>query len=163
LNITAKSKYAVRALVELAQHDAERPVPLTEIAESRGIPPKFLEHLFTQLRKEGILLSHRGVSGGFRFSRSPDEVTVLDVVTALDGPLGSATCTVSDSCAERASCSVGDMWLRAKLATEDVLAGTTIQELAVQETAKRALLSPAGQVTSVGSSVAAGRTSAPEA
>jgi Rrf2 family transcriptional regulator, iron-sulfur cluster assembly transcription factor len=146
VNVTAKSKYAVRALVELAQHDQERPVPLVEIAESRGIPPKFLEQLFAQLRKEGILLSHRGVSGGFRFGRSPAAVTVLEVVSALDGPLGATVCTVSGSCVERASCSVGDMWLRAKLATEDVLAATTIQQLADQEAAKRASTRSASEV-----------------
>ena len=87
MNITAKSKYAVRALVELAHRASDTPVPLVVIAEAREIPTQFLEQLFATLRRAGILQSHRGVYGGFSFNRSPDQVSVLDVVEALDGPI----------------------------------------------------------------------------
>lgn len=143
MNITAKSKYAVRALVELAGRSNGSPVPLIEIAESRGIPARFLEQLFANLRRAGILGSVRGVNGGFRFSRSPDQVTVLEVVQLLDGPLGAALCTVSDGCDLRSVCGAGDVWLQAKLATEEVLAAATIQELADWESARRTTAPPA--------------------
>jgi len=137
LNITAKSKYAVIGLVELAQRSNGGPVPLGEVAESRGIPAGFLEQLFATLRKGGVLCSERGAHGGFRFDRPADRVTVLDVVQLLDGPLGAALCTVSDDCELRPLCAAGDVWLQAKLATEEVLAGTTIQDLAEWEKAKK--------------------------
>jgi len=137
LNITAKSKYAVIGLVELAQRSNGGPVPLGEVAESRGIPAGFLEQLFATLRKGGVLCSDRGAHGGFRFDRPVDRVTVLDVVQLLDGPLGAALCTVSDDCELRPLCAAGDVWLQAKLATEEVLAGTTIQDLAEWEKAKK--------------------------
>jgi Rrf2 family protein len=136
MNITAKSKYAVRALVELAQRKGDAPVPLVVIAEAREIPTQFLEQLFAALRRAGILQSHRGVYGGFTFHRSPDLVTVLQVVEVLDGPIEPALCTTSDACERRSSCAVGDVWVQAKLAVEEVLAGVSIQELAEREAAK---------------------------
>lgn len=136
MNVTAKSKYAVRALVELAQRNAEAPVPLVVLAEARGIPVQFLEQLFASLRRAGILSSHRGVHGGFAFNRSPDQITVLDVVESLDGPIEPAACTGEEPCERRAVCSVGDVWVQAKLAVEEVLGGVTIQELAEQEASR---------------------------
>ncbi|GAB4247407.1 MAG: Rrf2 family transcriptional regulator [Thermoleophilia bacterium] len=133
MNITAKSKYAVRALVELAQRSADAPVPLVALAEARGIPTQFLEQLFATLRRAGILQSHRGVYGGFSFNRPPGQISVLDVVEALDGPIEPALCTTAEPCDRRPICSVGDVWIRAKLAVEDVLGSVSIQELAERE------------------------------
>lgn len=136
MNITAKSKYAVRALVELAQRSSDAPVPLVTVAEAREIPSQFLEQLFAALRRAGILQSHRGVYGGFSFNRPPDQVTVLQVVEALDGPIEPALCTTSEVCERRPVCSVSEVWVQAKLAVEDVLGGVTIQELADREVAR---------------------------
>jgi Rrf2 family transcriptional regulator, cysteine metabolism repressor len=133
MNVTAKSKYAVRALVELAQRPGDAPVPLVALAEAREIPTQFLEQLFASLRRSGLLQSHRGVYGGFSFQRPPEQITVLDVVEALDGPIEPAVCTSGESCVRRPICSVGDVWVQAKLAVEEVLAGVTIQELAERE------------------------------
>ena len=90
LSITTKSPYAVRALTELARigrHGA--PVPIGELARRRDIPVQFLEQLFAVLRRAGILRSQRGVKGGYTFAREPADVTVLEVVELLDGPLGA--------------------------------------------------------------------------
>ncbi len=70
---------------------ATAPVPLGEIARRRGVPPQFLEQLFAQLRRAGIIASQRGVKGGYTFARDPADVTVLEVVELLDGPLGQGT------------------------------------------------------------------------
>jgi len=133
MNITSKSKYAVRALVELARRSSDVPVPLVALAEARGIPSQFLEQLFATLRRAGILQSFRGVYGGFSFNRPPDQITVLDVVEILDGPIEPALCTTEEVCARRPICSVGDVWVQAKLSVEEVLSGVTIQELALKE------------------------------
>lgn len=136
MNITAKSKYAVRALVELAQRPSDAPVPLVTIAEAREIPTQFLEQLFAALRRGGILQSHRGVYGGFSFNRPPDQVTVLDVVEALDGAIEPALCTTSEACRRQPVCSASEVWVQAKLAVEEVLSGVTIRELADREAAR---------------------------
>jgi Rrf2 family protein len=89
LAITSKSPYAVRALAELARSGGAGPVPIGEIARRREIPVQFLEGLFATLRRAGILQSQRGVKGGYSFARAPEELTVLEVVEALEGSLGA--------------------------------------------------------------------------
>jgi Rrf2 family protein len=89
LSITTKSPYAVRALAELARSGGAGPVPIGELARRREVPVQFLEQLFAVLRRAGVLRSQRGVKGGYAFAREPGEVTVLEVVELLDGPLGA--------------------------------------------------------------------------
>lgn len=89
LAITSKSPYAVRALAELARSGGAGPVPIGEIARRREIPVQFLEGLFATLRRAGILQSQRGVKGGYSFARPAEELTVLEVVEALEGTLGA--------------------------------------------------------------------------
>ena len=77
-----------RALAELGRSSGAEPVPIGELARRREMPVQFLEQLFAVLRRSGIVSSQRGVKGGYRFARDPAEVTVLEVVELLDGPLG---------------------------------------------------------------------------
>jgi Rrf2 family protein len=88
ISITTKSPYALSALVELYRHGDSGPVPIAELARRRDIPVQFLEQLFATLRRAGVLRSQRGVKGGYSFARPATEVTVLDVVALLDGPIG---------------------------------------------------------------------------
>ena len=134
MNISAKSKYAVRALVELAQNNDGQPVPIGDIANKRGIPLQFLEQLFSSLRKAGILNSHRGVRGGFSFKKLPEDVSVLDVVEALDGNVAPASCTIDPDCDKYERCAVKDVWAEAKSSLESVLGAATIADLADKET-----------------------------
>jgi Rrf2 family transcriptional regulator, cysteine metabolism repressor len=121
LAITSKSPYAVRALCELALCGASVPIPIGELARRRDIPQQFLEGLFATLRRAGILQSQRGVKGGYLFARSPSDVTVLEVVELLEGEL-SARDAAED-----------EIWHEAVAAIRDVLAKTTIAELAERE------------------------------
>ena len=89
LSITTKSPYAVKALTELARTGGAGPVPIGELARRRDIPVQFLEQLFATLRRAGILRSQRGVKGGYSFARPPADISVLEIVELLDGPLGS--------------------------------------------------------------------------
>src|ERR1700761_6601559 len=89
ISITTKSPYALSALVELYRQGSAGPVPIAELARRRSIPVQFLEQLFATLRRAGILRSQRGVKGGYSFARPPAEVTVLELVELLDGPLGA--------------------------------------------------------------------------
>lgn len=85
--VTEKSRAAVLALTELAGRGGTAPVPILEVAEGRGIPLHLLEQLFSALRRAEILQSQRGVKGGYSFRRPPSEVTLLEVVETVDGPL----------------------------------------------------------------------------
>jgi Rrf2 family cysteine metabolism transcriptional repressor len=118
LSITTKSPYALQALTELARHGADTPVPIGELARRREIPVQFLEQLFALLRRAGVLRSQRGVKGGYSFARPPAEITVLEIVELLDGPLGrDATGVFAD----------------AATAARDVLAAATIADVLERE------------------------------
>jgi Rrf2 family protein len=91
LSITTKSPYAIRALTELTRIGASGPVPIGELARRRDVPVQFLEQLFATLRRAGLLRSQRGVKGGYSFARDPSEITVLEVVELLDGPVGAGS------------------------------------------------------------------------
>ncbi len=88
ISITTKSPYALDALVELQLHGDAGPVPIAELARRRQIPVQFLEQLFATLRRAGVLRSQRGVGGGYTFARPAGQVTVLEIVELLDGPVG---------------------------------------------------------------------------
>jgi DNA-binding IscR family transcriptional regulator len=88
ISITTKSPYALSALTELYRHGDRGPVPIAELARRRDIPVQFLEQLFATLRRAGVLRSQRGVKGGYAFDRDASEITVLDLVELLDGPVG---------------------------------------------------------------------------
>jgi Rrf2 family cysteine metabolism transcriptional repressor len=118
ISITTKSPYALSALVELYRHGDSAPVPIAELARRREIPVQFLEHLFATLRRAGILRSQRGVKGGYSFARDPAEVTVLDLVELLDGPLGADAVGV---------------FAEASQAARGVLADFTVASVAEQE------------------------------
>src|SRR5205823_9871000 len=100
ISITTKSPYALSALVELYRCGDRGPVPIAELARRRDIPVQFLEQLFANLRRAGILRSQRGVKGGYTFGRPPHEITVLELVELLEGPLGAdATGVFADAAA----------------------------------------------------------------
>ena len=121
LSITTKSPYAVRALVELAKCGDAAPVPIGELARRRDIPVQFLEQLFATLRRAGILRSQRGVKGGYSFARPPGEITALEIVELLDGPLGR---------------DADGVFAEAAAAAREVLARTTIADVIDREAAE---------------------------
>jgi Rrf2 family transcriptional regulator, cysteine metabolism repressor len=123
ISITSKSRYAVVALAELAR-SGERPVPIKELAERRDIPDQFLEQLFSTLRRAGLLTSRRGMKGGYTLARPAEEITVLDVVQALDGKIGQE--------ADEA----GGIWAEGVTALRKVFGQTTIAEVARREAAE---------------------------
>jgi len=114
ISITSKSPYALSALLELYRFGDRAPVPLAELARRRDIPAQFLEQLFAVLRRAGLLRSQRGVKGGYAFARPADEITVLELVELLDGPVGRGATGVFEEAAAAAravlaSCSIADV------------------------------------------------------
>ena len=119
ISITTKSPYALQALAELGRSGDAGPVPIGELARRRDIPVQFLEQLFAVLRRAGVLRSQRGVKGGYSFARPPTEITVLELVELLDGPLGADSKGV---------------FADAAAAAREVLARTTVAAVIERET-----------------------------
>jgi Rrf2 family protein len=107
ISITTKSPYALSALVELQLHGDTGPVPIAELARRREIPVQFLEQLFATLRRAGILRSQRGVGGGYSFARPASEITVLEIVELLDGPVGQGAAGIFADAAQSARAVLG--------------------------------------------------------
>ncbi|HYM46472.1 MAG TPA: Rrf2 family transcriptional regulator [Solirubrobacteraceae bacterium] len=89
---STKAEYGVRVMVELARRSGEEPVPLAEIASHDGLPLAYLEHLVARLRKAGLVDSRRGSRGGYMLARSPTEITMAEVVEALEGSIAPIEC-----------------------------------------------------------------------
>jgi Rrf2 family protein len=121
ISITTKSPYALRALAELARSGGPAPVPIGDLAKRRDIPVQFLEQLFAVLRRAGVLRSQRGVKGGYSFDRPPSEITVLEIVELLDGPLGR---------------DADGIFADAAAAAREVLGRTTIADVVEREAAE---------------------------
>jgi Rrf2 family protein len=132
VRLTARSEYGVLAAIDLACCHGSGPVSAREVAERRNIPPRFLEQLLVALRREGIVSAVRGAKGGFALVNDPRDVTVLDIVEALEGPLSASVCDTERAgiCGQAGSCAAAPVWARATAALRDVFASTTIAELA---------------------------------
>lgn len=87
MHVTAKADYAVRAVVELAGSSQAAPRKVDDVAQSQSIPVSFLENILTQLRSAGVVRSQRGPEGGYWLAQPPDQVTLADIIRAVEGPL----------------------------------------------------------------------------
>jgi Rrf2 family cysteine metabolism transcriptional repressor len=120
ISITSKSRYAVVAMAELAQSGPD-PVPISQVAERRNMPVQFLEQLFSTLRRSGLLVSQRGAKGGYRLARPAEEITVLEVVQALDGVIGEE------------GKEAGGIWAEGVEALRSIFRETTIADVAERQ------------------------------
>ena len=139
MNISMKSRYAVRALTELARREETqpgKPVRLGDIAESRDMPLQFLEQVFAALRRGGVVRSRRGAAGGYSLAHPAAEISVLEVVASLDGVPSPAECT-QGLCERIDGCGASSVWIEAQQALEKVLGGTSIGDLLAREDALR--------------------------
>lgn len=137
MKLSTRGRYAVRALLDLALHERGQPVSLREIAHRQGISAKYLDQILSQLRHAGYIRASRGSRGGFQITVDPTKLTVLDIVSAVEGRTAIVDCAVDPTRCERsADCVAREVWQEATRAMEDVLRGITLQDL-IQRTRER--------------------------
>ncbi len=131
MRISARAEYAVLAATVLARAWGRGLVPAEEIAASQSIPAGFLEGILTTLRKAGLMTSRRGSAGGFALSRPPDQISVGDVIRAVEGPLVYVRDTrpSAKSYPDGPQALVG-LWVALRASVRSVLDATTLQDLA---------------------------------
>ena len=130
MRVTAKVDYALRALVELAAADGAT-VKGERIASQQQMPLKFLENILAELRRAGIVGSQRGADGGYRLQKSPDEVTVADVIRAVEGPLADVHGTPPEALdPPGAAAPVKEVWIATRAAMRSVLEVVTVGQIA---------------------------------
>jgi Rrf2 family protein len=130
MRISAKAEYAVRAAVELAAADDEKPLKAARIAEAQEIPLPFLENLMGDLRQAGVVRSHRGPEGGFSLDRPADEVTLADVIRAVDGPLASVRGDRPENTSYSGAAEpLTRVWIAVRASLRSVLEATTLDDV----------------------------------
>ena len=130
MRVSAKADYAIRAMVELAAA-GEGPVKAERIAQAQEIPLKFLENILTDLRHAGVVRSQRGVDGGFWLARPADEITVADVIRAVDGPLANVRGVRSEQVSYSGSAEqLREVWVAVRASLRNVLEQVTLADLA---------------------------------
>jgi Rrf2 family iron-sulfur cluster assembly transcriptional regulator len=139
LRLTQKSKYAVRALMELALDEQHCPLGVAEIARRQHIPERFLEQIFGELRRANVIESRRGAHGGYRFALPTEEISVLDIVEILDGEVRPARCSAGGVCyiTDAPLCATSKVWDEARVALENVFGRYSIAALAAAEREER--------------------------
>lgn len=144
--LTKKGKYGLKAMVHLAQSDLGRPVPVLEISEKQRIPKKFLDSILCELRNAGFVQSKMGKGGGYSLARPAGEITVGDLVRAIDGPLAPVPCASKsryrrcEDCVDEHTCAVRRVMQRAQEALSNVLDNCSLQDMRDRVRADEAVL-----------------------
>ena len=131
MRVSAKSDYALRALIEMAGRSDGRAVSAEELGRQQEIPHGFLQAILADLRRAGIVISQRGQSGGWRMARTSEDVSVADVIRAVDGPLVSVYGLRPESVSYNDSAEIlQHVWIAARASLRDVFEEVSIQDLA---------------------------------
>jgi len=110
MRLTTKGRYAVTAMLDLALHYEEGPITLADISSRQGISLSYLEQLFAKLRRRGLVDSTRGPGGGYRLSRSPKEIPIANVITAVDENIETTRCGGLGNCQNDEKCLTHELW-----------------------------------------------------
>jgi Rrf2 family iron-sulfur cluster assembly transcriptional regulator len=131
MQLSTRGRYAVMAMTELAGHDAEQAMTLSAIAERQQISRPYLEQLFASLRREGLVRSVRGPGGGYRLAKPAEELSVADVVSAVDESLRATRCDGDGpGCMKGgARCLTHDLWVETGRQLQDYLAGVSLADV----------------------------------
>lgn len=134
MELTRKGEYAIRGIVYLAGKPLDKVCLLSDIAAAVDVPPTFLAKIFQQFSKIGLVKSFRGTGGGFMLGRPPENITLLEVVEAVEGPIIPNRCVVSATECNRSSfCNVHLVWKRVQDDVRGVLTGVTLKDLVEKE------------------------------
>ena len=130
MRVSAKTDYAIRAALELAGADGAAPVKGERIATAQAIPLRFLENILMQLRHAGLVESRRGADGGYRLARPPGEVTLADIIRAIDGPLAGVSGARPETLAfQGVAQPMREVWIAVRASLRAVLEQVTLADV----------------------------------
>lgn len=130
MKINTRVRYAVRMMADIARHEAEGPVPLKDVAERQGLSKLYLSQLATPLRNASLLKSVWGNKGGYMLARPADKIPLLDIIEAVDGPVGIIDCVLDPSLCDRSPyCESIAVWREINKAMVETLKKYTLEDL----------------------------------
>jgi len=134
MKLTRGGEYGIRGVLYLARQDEGKVSMLSAIAKAQGVPPRFLAKIFQALAKAGIVKSHRGAKGGFSLAKPAAEITIKDVIEAVEGPVHLNVCLIGEGeCDQDKVCAVHPIWKEAQEKMMSVLARGNFADLAKAE------------------------------
>jgi Rrf2 family iron-sulfur cluster assembly transcriptional regulator len=136
MRLTTKGRFAVTAMIDLALNGGERPVTLSAISERQNISLSYLEQLFAKLRRHQIVESVRGPGGGYCLGRAAAEISIADVILAVDEPLDATQCGGRENCKSDHRCMTHDLWATLNRKMLDYLASVSLSDLVEKQRLK---------------------------
>lgn len=137
MKLSTKGRYAMRAMLDLAQHYNEGLTLVKDVARRQEISERYLEHLFLSLKAAGLIKSARGAHGGFALARPPSGIKLVEVMQVCEGPLALVEC-IADAglCSRSSQCATRDVWKEMQLSMESLLSSMTLQDLIERQRVK---------------------------
>ena len=129
MRLTTKGRFAVTAMVDLALRDGSSPVTLAEISSRQKISLSYLEQLFGKLRRHGLVDSVRGPGGGYRLAKDTAQISVADIILAVDEPIDATQCGGKENCRDEQKCLTHDLWATLNDRIFDYLESVTLRQL----------------------------------
>ncbi len=130
MRLTTKGRFAVTAMLDLAMSEGDKPVTLAGISERQAISLSYLEQLFSRLRKQGLVKSVRGPGGGYRIGRSHEEISISQIITAVDEQIDATQCGGQENChGEEGRCMTHDLWASLNNKILDYLSGVSLADM----------------------------------
>src|SRR5688572_8134725 len=133
--LSKKAKYAIKALEYIGKQDQKRPILISEVAEAQQIPKKFLEAILLELKRDGILQSRVGKSGGYNLLKKPKEIILGHIIRLIDGPIALVPCVSykfykpCDECTDEITCGLKSVMAQLREVDERVLGKITLAEI----------------------------------
>jgi Rrf2 family transcriptional regulator, iron-sulfur cluster assembly transcription factor len=137
MRLTTKGRYAVTAMLDLTLNFEMGAITLSDISERQGISLSYLEQLFARLRKRGLVSSSRGPGGGYRLSRTASEITVMDVISAVDEKVDAMQCEGKANCNNGEACLSHELWQSLSDQISQYLSGITLAQVVQNHESKR--------------------------
>lgn len=133
MRLSTKSRYGLRALFDMAYHAGTLPAQIKDISRRQNISPRYLEQIFQDLKRGGLLKSRRGPQGGYFLARKPEEISVQDIISAAEGEMALVDCIKKNACKKNCDfdnqCVTQQIWLEASQRLNDYLSSVTLKDL----------------------------------
>lgn len=137
MRLTTKGRFAVTAMADIVMHRGADPVTLCEISARQKISVSYLEQLFGKMRRRGLVESVRGPGGGYRLARDAAQISIIDIILAVDEPVDTTQCGGKENCREEEKCITHDLWAKLNAHVLGYLSEVTLKQVVDSQLAKQ--------------------------
>lgn len=141
MRLTTKGRYAVTAILDVALYECNGPVSVSDVAERQGLSPSYLEKLFSNLKKKGLVSGRKGPGGGYKLTESSHLITIANVIDAVNETVDATKCGGSKNCRGQGRCITHDLWAGLSNEIRNFLEGVSLSQLVAQQKNKTKITS----------------------